>query len=554
MLVNQGAYDAISKIYETFAVTSKSRYVYVYDIENNMARWSENAVNYFGLPGEFVYKADQVWEAHIHPEDRATYREHLHTAFEGNRVNPSFEYRARNKSGEYVACSCRGVVIKDYSGKAAFYACSLMNKGIVDNTDPITGLSNHYEMFNYMHRLEFDGVNYILLLVNVIDFGDINRLYGYMFGNRMLKSMADYLQKEAGEKAHIYRGDGTILGLCTVHMTLEEVKNLYQQMRQHVRQNMKVGTTKVSAELGGGVIVVDESGIDVHAVYTSAKYALAHSKTEKHGNLIIFHNNELEYNKSTIELVGAVRESVIDHCKGFYLNYQPILAKNDGKLAGAEVLLRWNRQPYGDVAPSEFVPWLEQDSTFYKLGIWILDKAMKDGLAILKDHPEFYLSINLAYVQLERSEFRTSIVELLKGNRYPGTALCIELSNVTSNINFDYLKSQVIFLKSCGIRIALDVTDFSTLDLATRLPINIIKLAPEITENISKSPLSRYMAEAITGFAANMNMSVCATGVGDADTELRLFKYPVDHYQGYYYSRPVSFEEFKKLPVYKTNN
>ncbi|WP_029320339.1 sensor domain-containing phosphodiesterase [Butyrivibrio sp. AE3004] len=552
MIEHRGAYDTISKIYDTFAVTSKSRYVYVYDIENNMARWSKNAVNYFGLPGEFVYKADQVWETHVHPEDRASYREHLLTAFEGNRVSPSFEYRARNKSGEYVACSCRGVVIKDYSGKAAFYACSLINKGIVDNTDPITGLSNHYEMFNYMHRLENTNETYILLLVNVIDFGDINRLYGYMFGNRMLKQMAEWLQNEAGEKGHVYRGEGTILGLCTVGMDLEDVKKLYSRMRMFVRQNIQIGQNRVSAELGGGVIVVDESGTDVHAVYTSAKYALAHSKSEKHGNLIIFHNNELEYNKSTIELVGLVRESVLDHCRGFYLNYQPIISKNDGKLSGAEVLLRWKRDPYGDVSPSEFIPWLEQDSSFYVLGNWILDKAMKDGLEILRDHPGFYLSINLAYVQLERSEFRTTILQLLRRNRYPGTALCIELSNISREINFDYLKSQVIFLKSCGIRIALDVTDFTTLDLATRLPINTIKLAPEITENIGKNPLSRYMTEAITGFAANMNMSVCATGVGNADTEHRLFKYPVDYYQGYYYSRPVGLAEFRRLSLYKS--
>lgn len=546
----KGNYDTISKIYDTFAVTSKSRYVYVYDIEKNISRWSENAVKYFGLPGELVYKADQVWETHIHPEDRETYREHLKVAFDGARVNPSFEYRARNKNGEYVACSCKGVVIKDFTGKAAYYACSLINRGIIDSTDPISGLSNHYEMLNYMHSLQNEQQEYILLLVNVIDFGDINRLYGYMFGNRMLKSMAEYLQREVGERGHVYRGDGTILGVCTSKMTLDDIKNLYMNMRRYVRQSIKVGTSRVSAELCGGVIVLDDAGVDVHAVYTSAKYALDHSKNRKHGNLIIFHNNEIDENTSTIDLVAAVRESVLDHCKGFYLNYQPIFSKDNGALKGAEVLLRWRREPYGDVSPSEFIPWLEQDETFYALGTWVIDKAMKDALVILKDHPDFYLSINLAYMQLERSEFRTTIMELLRGNRFPGTALCIELSNVTREINFDYLKSQVIFLKSCGIRIALDVCDFATLDLATSLPINIIKLGPEITENLSRNPLSRHMAEAITSFAKNMNMIVCATGVGDAATAEKLDSYQIDDYQGYYYARPMNLTEFKKLSVY----
>ncbi len=547
MAEHQGSYDTISKIYDTFAVTSKSRYVYVYDIEKNIARWSENAVKYFGLPGEFVYKAGQVWEAHIHPEDRDSYREHLQVAFSGERVNPSFEYRARNKNGEYVACSCKGVIIKDYSGKAAFYACSLTNRGIIDSTDPISGLNNHYEMLNYMHNLQVYQQDYILLLLNVIGFSDLNKLYGYMFGNRVLKSMAEYLTMEVGGKGHVYRGDGTILGVCTSKMTLDEVKELYQNMRQYVRQSFKAGNSRVSMELCGGVITVDDSDVDVHAVYTSAKYALDHSKNRKHGNLIIFHNNEVDENNSTIDLVSAVRESVLDHCKGFYLNYQPIISRQTGKPEGAEVLLRWNREPFGDVSPSEFIPWLEQDETFYSLGTWVIDRAMKDGLEILKEHPDFYLSLNLAYMQLERSEFRTTIMELLRGNRYPGKALCIELTNITRDINFDYLLSQVIFLKSSGIRIGLDVRDFSTLDLATSLPIDIIKLGPEITENLSKSPLSRHMTNAITGFAYNMNMKICATGVGDAETASRLDDYPIDDCQGYYYAHPVGFKEFKGM-------
>jgi EAL domain-containing protein (putative c-di-GMP-specific phosphodiesterase class I) len=128
--------------------------------------------------------------------------------------------------------------------------------------------------------------------------------------------------------------------------------------------------------------------------------------------------------------------------------------------------------------------------------------------------------------------------------------MCIELSNVTREITFDYLKSQVIFLKSCGIRIALDVSDFSTLDLATSLPINMIKLGPEITENIKKNPLSRHMADAITRFAENMSMNVCATGVGDAETAEKINDYTIDSYQGYYYALPQTLEAFKRLPIY----
>ena len=95
------------------------------------------------------------------------------------------------------------------------------------------------------------------------------------------------------------------------------------------------------------------------------------------------------------------------------------------------------------------------------------------------------------------------------------------------------------------------MSDFATLDLATSLPINIIKIGTEITENVSKSPLSNYMAKVITGFAEDMSIGVCATGIGDAETEQKLKDYHIDSVQGYYYSRPVSLEDFKKLDMYK---
>ena len=112
-----GTYDTINRIFDTFAVTSRSRYVYVYDMSRNIARWSKNAVEYFGLAGEYIYNAASVWETRIHGDDKDRYNEYINAAFAGEKVDPNIEYRAKNRNGEFVVCSCRGVVIKDYAGK-----------------------------------------------------------------------------------------------------------------------------------------------------------------------------------------------------------------------------------------------------------------------------------------------------------------------------------------------------------------------------------------------------------------------------------------------------
>ena len=127
-----GSLDTINRIFDTFAVTSRSRYVYVYDMDKNIARWSPNAVDYFGLTGNYIYNAASVWEMRIHPDDRDKYVEYLSVVFSGKKTDPNFEYRAKNKNGEYVICAARGVVIKDYAGRPAYYACSIINKGIIE--------------------------------------------------------------------------------------------------------------------------------------------------------------------------------------------------------------------------------------------------------------------------------------------------------------------------------------------------------------------------------------------------------------------------------------
>lgn len=546
-----GSLDTINRIFDTFAVTSRSRYVYVYDIDKNIARWSKNAVEYFGLTGEYIYNASAVWETRIHSDDRDKYVEYLGVVYSGKKTDPNFEYRAKNKNGEYVICASRGVVIKDYAGRPAFYACSIINKGIVDNNDPITLLPNQYEMLNFMRQLKAAKKDYSILMMNFIDFGDVNRRYGYMTGNSILKATASKLLEDGRGHGRAFRGEGTRLAFITDTMSIDDVKKFYGKMRAFTREELVISDKKVTAEIAGGMIVCTDLEVDEHSLYTSAKYALDYSKNQKHGNLIIFHNDELDNNKSSIELVDEVRNSVLNGFEGFYLEYQPIVAASDGRLVGMEVFLRWHKEPYGDVSPAEFVPWLEQDSVFYLLGNWILENALKDALPIRLANKDFYLSVNLAFMQLERSEFRTTLIEILRKTGYPATGLCLDMTASSRQLSVEHLKSQIEFLKSCGIRIGLDCTDFASLDLVKSLPIDLINLVPSLTGPITENLTVRYMIEAVTSFTHRLGIRTAFHGIEDEEKAQLAKQYPVSDLMGYYYGRPCRIDEFKKLKLFQ---
>lgn len=545
-----GTYDTINRIFDTFAVTSRSRYVYVYDIEKNISRWSQNAVDYFGLTGEYIYNAASVWENRIHPDDRDKYNEYVGQAYSGQKTSPNLEYRAKNKNGEYVVCSCRGVIIKDYVGRPCFYACSIINKGIVDNNDPITALPNQYEMLNYMRQLKNHQKEYSILLINFMDFADVNRRYGYTIGNNILRATSSKLVQELGTRGKAYRGEGTTLAVVSETMTIDEVKRFYGRIRAFTREALAIDGNKVGAEIGGGVILAADFTVDEHSIYTSAKYALEYSKTQRHGNLIIFHNDELDNDRSSIEVVNAVRNSVLNGMDGFYLEYQPIVSAVDSRLVGMEVFVRWSKEPYGTVSPAAFVPWLEQDQVFYTLGNWILEKALTDALEIRKNNRDFYLSVNLAFMQLERSEFRTTLLEILRRTSYPATSLCLELTQGSRQMSMEHLKSQVEFLKSCGLKIGIDVSDFASLDYIRHLPIDLVNIAPVLTDEIEQNNTVKYMIETISSFTHRLGIRTCFTGIEDEETLKTAKQYPVSDLMGYYLGRPCRIEDFKKLEYF----
>ncbi|MBR3671121.1 MAG: EAL domain-containing protein, partial [Spirochaetia bacterium] len=359
------------------------------------------------------------------------------------------------------------------------------------------------------------------------------------------------LVEEGRNMGRAFRGDGTTLAFISASMTIDEVKKFYGRMRAFARESLTVDGNKIGAEIAGGLIISTDHNVDEHSIYTSAKYALDYSKKQKHGNLIIFHNDELDNNKSSIELVNEVRNSVINGFDGFYLEYQPIVAASDGRLVGMEVFVRWHKDPYGDVSPAEFVPWLEQDPVFYALGNWILENSLKDALEIRKNNKDFYLGVNLAFMQLERSEFRTTLLEILRKTGYPATGLCLQMTSSSRQLSIEHLKSQVEFIKSCGIKIGIDCSEFSALDYVRHLPIDHLNLAPTLTGYLADNLTVRYMIEAITSFAHRLGIRTCFTGIEDQETANLARQYPVSDFMGYYYGRPCRIEEFRRQIYFK---
>ena len=541
----------VDNLFKSISVVAEGSYVYLCDMKYDFSRWSKIAVDTFGLPSEYMYRAGDIWEEHIHPDDRNAYRAGISDIFVGNASGHDMQYRARKLNGEYDLCTCRGFVLKDKNGDPEYFAGAIRNHGLQGNVDSLTGLRNQYGFFedlqNYMKNMK--AVN--ICMVGINKFSEINEVYGYSFGNQVLQKFARYIFEFVGNTGVVYRMDGTKFAILTNTYSTRQIMVEYEKFRYHFRGEFYVMDRCIPLELSGGAISVDNFDIDYQTVYACLSFAYDESKKRKKGDLVEFYNDLNSENRSRIEKLHAIRASITHDYEGFYLLYQPVIDAATEKIVGAEALLRWKNDTYGVVPPDHFIPLLEVDALFPALGKWILKTAMTDTKMMLGINPDFLVHVNLSYAQLEKPDFVDMVTELLKETDFPANHLVLEITERCRLLDMDLLKNIAVNLQGIGVLIALDDfgTGFSSLGIIKDLHFDIIKIDRSFVRRIEEDLKEREMIKHFTAIASTFHANVCVEGVETAGMRDILKNYSVQSFQGYFYAKPLPLEE---LEAYKT--
>ena len=514
------------------------------DIAADVARWSPEAVAAFGLPGEFVKNNTQMLRQILTGEDAAAFEADLDKVRLRSVEKKEAVWNMKNASGDYSPYTVKYFTVRDYAGVPAYLAAAISGGGVQLHTDPTTSLPDQLSFLDHLRRILRDGGKAVILLIGTSDFMEINSLYGYNFGNRVLAALADNLKRLAGDRGKLFRGEGTMLFFCTEEMTVEEVSRMYREQKNYAARTIVIDDTRVSVHLSAGVVVADKVDIDVHSVLACARFARNRSETEEDGAPVVLENDYPDRNKATLELVNAIRGDVEAGCKNFSLHYQPTIRVEDGKIIGCEAFLRWECDKYGDISPADFLLWLEDDRSFAVLGNWILEHAVREGRKLLKYEPELMINVNLAQRQLEQPRFHQMLLSTLKQNEMNGRNLCVELTDRCRNMDPKFLLNEVMFLKSCGIHVALDGSCLMDLRLLRNLPVDIVKLGRDLTRGLKQSDKDQALLAALGMYAEKTGLKLFAEGVEDARTLELIRQGGVYAYQGYYVSQPVPFETF----------
>ncbi|OWS77078.1 sensor domain-containing phosphodiesterase [Pantoea sp. VS1] len=236
------------------------------------------------------------------------------------------------------------------------------------------------------------------------------------------------------------------------------------------------------------------------------------------------------------DLAAALRED-----RGLWLAYQPKVCLHTGRPVGLEALVRWRHPVRGELSPALFVPLAEQTELLSTLTAWVTDRAIARLARLRNSCIQLPVTINVSCRDFSREGFADALEAKMIRAKLPTSLLGIECLETERIIESPAAMQGLEMLKLRGFGISLDDfgTGYSNISYLRRMPLDVIKLDRTLISEISSDTASRIIARSIIAMLKELDYTVLAEGVEDAETVTALTQYGCDQAQGFFYSRPL---------------
>jgi EAL domain-containing protein (putative c-di-GMP-specific phosphodiesterase class I) len=226
----------------------------------------------------------------------------------------------------------------------------------------------------------------------------------------------------------------------------------------------------------------------------------------------------------------------------FFLVYQPQVT-SEGRLLGAEALLRWQHPQRGLVSPAEFIPLAEHTGLIIPLGLLALETACHQ-LMRWSNQPALVavsLSVNVSAQQFRQPDFVSQVKEILRHTGAPSKALKLELTESLLVHDIEDIVVKMRQLRDFGVGFSLDDfgTGFSSLNYLKRLPLDQLKIDQSFVRDVLTDPNGAAIARTVIALGKSMGLAVIAEGVETEGQRGFLVKNDCHIFQGYLFSKPL---------------
>jgi diguanylate cyclase (GGDEF)-like protein/PAS domain S-box-containing protein len=421
--------------------------------------------------------------------------------------------------------------------------------------DSLTGLANRAlfedRLRHALERLRRDKQQGIaVVFIDLDDFKTVNDSLGHAAGDELLRAFArclgdctrnaDTVARFGGDEFAVlveghYAEDAAAVIADRVHVALEKPIRLEQD---DVYVHASIGIA------GGGVSnTADE-------IVRNADLAMYSAKADGKGHSAFFEPSMHSAARRRLQLTGDLRRALSEG--QLSVNYQPLIRLTDGKMLGAEALLRWNHPTIGPVAPADFIPLAEESGLILSIGSFVLNEACRQLKIWQTEHPDApdYISVNLSVRQFQREgQVVDEVRGALERNGLRGPHLMLEITESVLMEDRAPIVRDLESLRKLGVRIAIDDfgTGYSALSYLREFPIDTVKMDRSFVNNLGDGTADSALVRSVVELGEALDMQIIAEGIEvqgqlDSVTGLRC-----DIGQGYFFAPPLDADAMRDL-------
>lgn len=525
---------------------SKNLYLLVTDLQKNQTFVPEKTAEFLGMEAGYSLDFYQKLTAHVHPYDIPEYEEAMGKRLKKEALSEPLYIRMGKENLDYMMGFSTDVLRKE---NREYLIVVLKNENALQEIDAQTDLYSQVKFEEHIKDYLATRRKVAVLEIEFDHMNDMNILYGTNYSEQMQREIGLRFIYMMDADTAVYRMNSSNFAFILRDADREEAEAYMEKIKDTLKENAYIDGHFFEFKIYASGLILDDYKGDISTVQSKLEYTLEKARERRSTDILFFNDLVLSYGGMDLDLMKIIHQSVLNHCDGFYVEYQPIVTSEDGKIMGAEALVRWKKEPYGAIPPGLFIDWLENDPSMYDLGNFVLEQALWDSKSFLQQKPEFFINVNVSAKQLERPDFCRVVLELLDKTEFPVRHLCIEITERCRSLPVSVINERMAVLRGYGIKFAMDDfgTGSSSSAMALEMLIDEIKIDMSFIRKILVNKKNKAIVQSMVDFANAVNIKSCLEGVENKALEDYLRTVGATWFQGYYYSKPVGADELEKL-------
>ncbi len=392
-----------------------------------------------------------------------------------------------------------------------------------------------------------------IIFINIARLRRINESYGYLFGDEVIKTIAQKIKVILPKGAHLSRfeDDKFVCVLTSSNFSgiQSEAEAFSNSLHYNLLKVLLPDRHQITVKINIGIATGSVSLHSADQLVQDAHLAMQRVDPQSNTRTLIYKKDFRTRSESLLKLETEIHSALIN--KQLELYYQPLICLNTGKLTGFESLCRWNHPERGMIPPNEFIPLAEETGLIIPIGTWCLEQSCTKLKEWMEDNPlasSLMINVNISNTQLAQDDIVSVIRDILYKTKLPGQFLKLEITETTIMENSDLARDILLDLKTLNISLAIDDfgTGYSSLSYLNRFPADTLKVDRSFVSQMDRNEESLKIVHIITSLASILGMNVVAEGI-ETEKQLKTLRQMGCHTgQGYYFSKPLKEKDVPK--------